>query len=265
MDANRYARSFDILDLLIGQTDGLRLSEIARTLNAPVSSLHNLLQTMVAAEVLIVSGQGRYFIGPRSVRIGIRTADALDIRAIARRHMETLAKSVGDDAYLAVRLGKRVVSAERVAGTQPVSVDIKLGHSWSLYATSAGKLFAAFDEEVHANLGDEKLAPFTPETIVDRDRLEEEFRQIRLQGFAISRGETIQDIVGYAFPICDVSGRLVAALHMSVLRGRATPLHEKQLIKEACAAANAIEVELGRPSRATERSAPTRPTAASPG
>lgn len=255
MDATRYARSFDVLDLLIGQPAGLRLSDIAKALSVPVSSLHNLLQTMVAAEVLVANAQARYSIGPRTVRIAIRTADAFDIRRIARRHMQLLAERVGDDAYLAVRLGKRVVFAERVQGTQLVSVDIRLGHIWSLHSTSAGKLFAAFDDEIHGILNDEALEPITAATIIDRDLLEEDLHQIRLQGYAVSRGETVADIVGYAFPIRDAAGKLIAALHMSVLRGRATALHERQIIKEARLTTAAIEAELGRSS---ETPAPAR-------
>ena len=55
MNADRYLRSFHVLGLLVGKEAGLRLTEIKEALRLPVSSLHNMLQTMVASEVLNVT------------------------------------------------------------------------------------------------------------------------------------------------------------------------------------------------------------------
>ena len=44
-----------MLGLLVQHKNGLRLTEIKDTLQLPVSSVHNMLQTMVTAEMLSVS------------------------------------------------------------------------------------------------------------------------------------------------------------------------------------------------------------------
>ena len=49
MSTDRYLRTFDIVGLLARNEDGLRLTEIKDALKLPVSSLHNILHTMVAA------------------------------------------------------------------------------------------------------------------------------------------------------------------------------------------------------------------------
>jgi DNA-binding IclR family transcriptional regulator len=51
MSPDRYLRTFDVLDLLVRNKDGLRLTEIKEALGLPVSSVHNMLQTMVSADV----------------------------------------------------------------------------------------------------------------------------------------------------------------------------------------------------------------------
>ena len=143
MDPARFSRTFDVLDLLVARPDGLRLTEVSQALGTPVSSTHNLLQTMVAAEVAAVTEDLRYTIGARSVRLGIRIIDSLEVRGAARRHLERLAQAIGYDVYLAVGVGHRVVYVDRLVGTQPVTVNIRLGTALALHATAVGKLFAA--------------------------------------------------------------------------------------------------------------------------
>ena len=150
MSPERYLRTFDVLDLLVRHKDGLRLTEIKDALDLPVSSVHNMLQTMVSADVASVDVDLRYAIGPRAVALALRTVQSLDIRSLARRPLQELAKAIGDDVYLGLRLGKRVIYADRSLGTQRISLDIRLGEPLFLHSTATGKLFAAFDEKLAA-------------------------------------------------------------------------------------------------------------------
>jgi DNA-binding IclR family transcriptional regulator len=246
MDSERFGRSFDVIDLLINQPRGLRLSEIAKQLELPVSSLHDLLQKMAAAKIVAVSDGPRYLLGPRTIRMAIRAAETLNIRTIARRHMQDLAERIGEDIYLAVRVGNAVISADRVDSGQPVTVKLQLGHSWALHATSAGKLFVAYDEKLEALLLSQNLAALTEATIVRPDAMRTELAEIRNQGYAISREESVEGIIGYAAPVRDAQDQLIAVLHVSAPKGRATTEYEQTIIAAACATANAIEAEIGR-------------------
>ncbi|MGW4393568.1 helix-turn-helix domain-containing protein, partial [Streptomyces sp. NPDC004685] len=55
MNTDRFSRIFDVLDALAGQPEGMSLTEISQAVGAPVSSMHNLLQTMLAAEILVAT------------------------------------------------------------------------------------------------------------------------------------------------------------------------------------------------------------------
>jgi len=189
MSPDRYLRTFDVLNLLVQRKEGLRLTEIKDALGLPVSSVHNMLQTMVSAEVATVTDDLRYSVGPRTVALALQTLQSLDIRAIARRYLQDLAKDIGDDVYLAMQVGKRVIYADRCLGTQRISLDIRLGESLFLHCTATGKLFAAHD----AKLGDMALAGRLPKltaaTITDPVELQSESERIRTQGYAKSDEE----------------------------------------------------------------------------
>lgn len=252
---DRYSRTFDVLDLLVGRSDGMTVTEISKRLGLPISSSHNLLQRMAAVEVVNVTDDLRYSIGPRAVRLGIRIVDSLEVRETARRHLQELARSTGEDIYLAVRLGRRVAYVDRVAGSRPVTVDIRLGQSLFLHATSVGKLFSAFDEMLRRRLFAEPRPALTEHTLTEPAALEAELARIRERGCAVSREEAITGVVGLAVPIHDAYGDLAAAIHISALRARITPDVERGLLEAASATAAAVERELGRSAAAPDRTA----------
>ena len=246
MSPDRYLRTFDVLNLLVQHKEGLRLTEIKEALDLPVSSVHNMLQTMVSAEVAVVTDDLRYSVGPRAVSLALRTLNWLDIRTISRRYLQDLAKEIGDDVYLALRMGKRVMYADRVLGTQRISLDIRLGEPLFMHSTATGKLFAANDPTLAAQVLAAPLKKLTAATITDAKELEREYARIRTQGFAKSVEESVDGIVGYAVPIHDGAKQLVAAIHASVLGKRATKAHERTLLDAARECAGQIERQLGR-------------------
>jgi DNA-binding IclR family transcriptional regulator len=242
---DRYLRTFDIVGLLAQHREGLRLTAIKEALDLPASSLHNILQTMVAAEVLVVSEDLRYMIGPRMVGVALATVNALDVRTLARRHLQDLAKDVGDDVYLGMRVGRRVFYVDRCAGTQRISLDIRLGEPLYLHGTATGKLFAAFDSSIAGRALQGPLPRLTPNTITDPRELEAEYGRIRERGYSKSEEEAVEGVVGYAVPIMLPAGTVAAAIHVSVIGNRATKAHERKLIRAARDAAGQVERSLG--------------------
>ena len=245
MNADRYLRSFHVLGLLVGNEGGLRLTQIKEALKLPVSSVHNMLQTMVAAEVLDVTPDLRYTIGPRMVGISLNTVQSLDIRLLARRPLQALAKAIGADAYLAIKLGQRVFYADRAAGAQRISLDIRLGETLHLHSTATGKLFAAYDSQLAGRALAGPLLRLTANTITDPDLLRAEFQAIVERGYATSREEAVDGIAGYAVPVRQPDGKLAAAVHISVLAGRNVKARERKLIGAARECAAQIERALG--------------------
>ncbi len=253
MSPERYLRTFDILKLLAERNTPLRLTEIKQALDLPVSSLHNILKTMVSAEVVTVDDDLRYAVGPRTVSLALRTVQSLDLRTLARKPLRDLAREVGDDVYLGLRVGRRVIYADRVLGNQRISLDIRLGEPLMLHCTATGKLFAAFDEALAAQVLAGKLPKLTANTLTDPRKLQKEFARIHAAGYSRSDQEAMDGVVGYAIPIRDSTGAVVAAVHVSVLATRATPTHERAMLPAARACAAQVEKQLGHEAGAGRR------------
>ncbi|MDM0069955.1 IclR family transcriptional regulator [Variovorax sp. J31P207] len=245
MDPDRYLRTFDLLDLLVRHRQGMRLTEIKDALNLPASSVHNMLQTMVTAEVATVTEDLRYMVGPRAVSLALATIQSLDIRSISRRYVQDLAREIGDDIYLALQVGSRVFYADRAMGNNQISLDIRLGEALYLHSTATGKLFAAHDPKLAAKALSGRLPKLTPSTITSAEELEREYQRIREAGYASSREESVDGVVGYAIPVRHADGSLAAALHASVIAKLATKNHERKLLAAARECATQIERQLG--------------------
>lgn len=246
--SDRYSRTFDVLELLAGRPDGMTVTEIAKRLELPISSSHNLLQRMVTTAVANVTDDLRYSLGPRAVRLGIRIVDGIEVRAVSRRRLQDLARETGDDVYLAVPFSRHVAYVDRFPGTRPVSVDIRLGQSLFLHATSVGKLFAAHDQQLRRRLFTQARPRLTEHTLTEPEELERELDQIRHQGYAMSREEAIPGVIGLAVPL-RTDDDVIAAIHISALSTQMTPEEESRLLTAAQAAAGQIERNLGHVSQ----------------
>ncbi|MFB9075380.1 IclR family transcriptional regulator [Citricoccus parietis] len=223
----------------------MRLTELSQAVNAPVSSMHNLLQTMLAAELITATEDLRYMVGPRAITVSIKVMNSLEIRTVGRRHLELLAKTLGNDVYLAVRVGNRIVYVERFRGSQPVSVNIRIGDSLALHATAAGKLYAAYDDDLRERAMGRVQMQLTPSTITDPAELSAELDRIRQQELSLSREEGAPGIFGLAVPVHDAEGGIMAAIHVSALSAGLDADREAELIKSTQQSAMNIESDLG--------------------
>lgn len=243
---DRFSRIFDVLELLAANSGGLTVTEISKQLALPLSSAHNLLQRLVAVDAVTVTDDLRYSIGGRAVRYGIRIMEGLQVRTIARRHLERLARVVAEDVYLAERFGARVTYTDRVEGHAPIALDIRLGQSIFLHATAVGKLFAAYHDDLRDRVLKGERTRLTANTIVEAHELAAELDRVRERGYSISEQEAVKGIAGLAIPVMDARHRLVAAIHLSALAGHWTLEQQALWLRETSATAEAVERDLGR-------------------
>jgi DNA-binding IclR family transcriptional regulator len=129
---------------------------------------------------------------------------------------------------------------DSVEALNAISQSQQIGVPIPLYAGATSRVFlAAMDaQELAAYLDRTELQSFSDTTLTERARLEDEVERVRKQGFALSTAEFTVGGVAVARIIHDREGKPIAAMHVSIPRGRAT----EDLI-ERCAAALQAGVE----------------------
>jgi DNA-binding IclR family transcriptional regulator len=200
-------RAIAILDELAKARAELGTNEIARRTGINVSTISRILATLAGGGLVDhVAATGRYRLGVGVVRLA--SAAGLDIRAIARPHLEELGKLIGETVTLSVPGEHEAFTLDYVQSPLTVRSVAEVGRVSIAHATAVGKVFLAHG----GTLPGGPLRACTDRTIVDRAVLEVEVARISERGWAQAVGEREDDLNAVAAPVLDRSGKLVAIL-----------------------------------------------------
>jgi DNA-binding IclR family transcriptional regulator len=200
-------RAIAILDELAAARTELGTNEIARRTGINVSTISRILATLAAGGLVDhVPSTGRYRLGAGVARLA--SAAGLDIRSLARPHLEDLGKRIGETVTLSVPGEHEAFTLDFVQSPLSVRSVAEVGRTSVAHATAAGKVFLAYGGAVPAG----PLKAFTDRTIVDPAVLEVEVANVRERGWAQAIGEREEDLNAMAAPVLDRGGKLVAIL-----------------------------------------------------
>ena len=200
-------RAIAILDELAAARTELGTNEIARRAGINVSTISRILATLAGGGLVDhVSSTGRYRIGAGIVRLA--GAVELDIRSLARPHLEELAGRLGETATLSVPGEHEAFTLDFAQSPLSVRSVAEVGRTSIAHATAVGKVLLAYG----GSLPSEHLTAYTGRTIVDRAVLEAELAAVRNRGWAQAIGEREEDLTAVAVPLLARSGKLAAIL-----------------------------------------------------
>ena len=197
-------RALAILDLLAAEGP-LGTNEIARRLHTTASTVSRQLGTLVEAGYAEHEPEtGRYRPGIRLVHIANLVLMRLDVRSVARPHLEALVDETGETATLSVPGDPDAVTIDVVAGRHQVQGVTQLGRPSVAHATAAGKVALAFTGRRARG----PLRAYTERTIVEAAALDAELDRVRRRGFAEAYEEREPGLNAVAAPVFGSDGSL---------------------------------------------------------
>jgi IclR family acetate operon transcriptional repressor len=213
-------RSLAVLDVLAAEPS-LGTNEIARRTGMAASTVSRQLGTLVEAGLVDrVEATGHYRLGLRLVELGTAVLARLDVRTVARPHLEELVAAVGETATLSVPGEPDAVTVDVVRSLQFVQGASELGRPSIAHATAAGKVMLAFT----GRLPPPPLASYTERTVTRLADLRTELDRIRKRGWADAYEEREPGLNAIAAPVWASDGSLagIVALQGPIPRfGRA--------------------------------------------
>lgn len=202
----------------VAERQPVGVSELARALDVPKSSVQRSLQTLHSAGWIrpAATEVTRWALTSRALHVGQSGAGEFGLRDCAIPVMESLRRETGETIHLMIAEGRDVVLIERLPSPNPVRIVIPLGGRAPLHASSNGKAILASraPDAVAAFLAG-GLPMYTETTIVDAPALLAELADIRRRGYAVNRGEWRGDIAAVAAPILGHDDEPVASLSIS--------------------------------------------------
>lgn len=221
--ATSLVKALHVLLALEESPEGRGVTEIARALHLPKSAVHRLLVTFQAGGFVAQhADRRRYTLGPVLVRLGLRAADLLTPRRVARPYMEALAQEVGESVYLGVLCEESILVIEKVEPGQALRLAPEVGTTLPLQQTALGLVWLACCPVEHRErllgVALPPASPLPPERPWRNVR--QELSTIAQQGFAVSVETWNPDLCCVAAPVRNSHGALVAALAIAVPRRR---------------------------------------------
>lgn len=210
-----------VLQAFSHEHPSLTISDAARLAGITRGTARRVLITFERMGLVRLLGRS-YIPTARVLALGYGYLSSLPFWELAQPTLRELAETLNESCSIAVLDGGEIVYVARVAARRSMSLTLTTGSRLPAFATSMGRiLLASLDEgPLMEFLAASQLSALTPKTITSRERLLDELRKVRRQGFAIVDGEREEGVRSAAVPIRQRNEQVIAALNVSTNAGR---------------------------------------------
>jgi IclR family transcriptional regulator, acetate operon repressor len=244
-------RAFLILDVMADAGGEAKLTEIAASAGLNVSTCHHLISTLHNWGYVARGINSRsYVLGSRILHLSAACLRQVDLPRRAQSFVDRLNDQTREAVQLAIMQDTTLVHILRREARHAVRVEAGFGgNANAAHATATGKAILAWlpPTELDRIVSDKGLTAFTPNTITNLEKLKEELRLVRRNGFSIDREEFRPGVICLGAAIRDHAGAVVGSISVSSPAFRSTPDYLEQMKVHLIAAADELSIELGAP------------------
>jgi DNA-binding IclR family transcriptional regulator len=188
---------------------------LAAELGLPAPTAYRLMKAMAEHGVLEPEGSG-YRLGVTLLHLGARVADGLEVRQVARPHLEWLRDQSQENAELHLRHGSSRVPVEVVPSRLNLRPMGQVGVPFPLHVGASAKVLLAWlDPDESEALARASLAAHNGRHDLDVAQLRRRLADVRARGWAFTDGEREVGVASVAAPVRDRFGAVVAAIALA--------------------------------------------------
>ncbi|HLV28611.1 MAG TPA: IclR family transcriptional regulator C-terminal domain-containing protein [Burkholderiaceae bacterium] len=216
-----FARGLAVIRSFSADAPSQTMSEVAQRTGLTRAGARRILHTLHALGYVEIDGR-QFRLTAKVLDLGFAYLSSLPLWSLAEPFMETLVRDVQESSSVAVLDGRDIVYVLRVPTHKIMSINLGVGSRLPAYCSSMGRvLLAGLDEdERERQVRATELVARTPNTITDPDRLLEELRRIRQQGWALINEELEIGLISVAVPIRGRNGKVLAAMNVGLHASR---------------------------------------------
>lgn len=190
------------------------LTELSREVGLVKSTVFRILATLEAHNFVTRDPEtGAYRPTMRTWEIGSAALVVNGLHEASRRFLPRLSDRTGETAYTTVLDGREAIHVDVFVARNPVRLHADIGDRFPAHTVASGKvLLAALPDEAIETYIRGGLPEYTDRTLTEPQAFRDELAQVRLQGYALNRGERQHYVVGAAAPVRDRSGGVICAI-----------------------------------------------------
>lgn len=234
-------RALAVLCSFSRETPALGVTELSERLDLTKSTVHRLLQALMARGLVARDPDHRHYtLGYRVLALANAVPGEADLRQICRPHLQWLRSVTEETISLYAVAGDVRVCLDELESLQMLRMSAGIGRCFPLDRGAAGKALL-LDGPADA---DQWRRAANGLSVARQVELTAELELARARGYTQSNGETVPGAASLAAPIRDADGRIVAAVNVGAPASRVTPEVTTQDAAALLEAAARIERDL---------------------
>ena len=212
-------RGTKILELL-SRKSPLTMEMVSNQCKIPRTTVFRILTTLEALGYVKrepVDGIDHWSLGLSLLDLTNSMLSRLDLRNEVHKIMEDLAGQTDEFVQLGVLHNGKVMYIDHVKRSKPLTLYAEIGSQLPINISAAGMVISASlkTEELDRLLSEQKFPKNTPKTTTNPEKLRKILKSIARQGYAYDDQQYAIGIRCIAAPICDYTGRVIAAINVT--------------------------------------------------
>lgn len=222
-------------------------SVLAKHLGMNASTLHRFLANLEGMGFTEKLANQEIRLTHRFIQLGVMAKSHFDVEGLAKPYLRKLVDETNESALLSSFHQWHVTYLDKLESSQTVRIVIEPGDGAPSYTVASGKLFLSElpDVQLESFFAKTTFVSKTANTLTTKQALKAEIAHIRDQGYAIDEEEYEVGLKGFAAPIRDSSGEMVAALSVAGVSIRFDEAKTNETIEIVKRYAAEISKELG--------------------
>jgi IclR family transcriptional regulator, KDG regulon repressor len=211
-------RAVSILEQFRLERPELNLTEISAGIGLSKSTTHRLLSTLEATEMVECDKRtGHYRLGLKAFQLGSVVVKSMELVKQGDPLLVAMADETSETAFLVVADGREALCLRRFDGSHQIRVlYLEPGRHSAFNCGAAQRVLLAYlsdagwEEVVRGH-----VRRLTQYSLVSRDELERDRREIRERGYSVSWEDFTLHACALGAPVRDATGAVVAAVSIS--------------------------------------------------
>lgn len=228
-----------ILFLLRDSEKPLGLTDISNITKINKSTVYNILRTLMLYNIITKDETSKkYSLGVGVLGLSTKVLNELDLRDIARPHMQELANKTHSTVTLGIANNNKFIFIERIDGVKNVRFFCDIGKSVKFFEGAASKAYYSFLNP--------EIQKFTINKVKSRHpHFEKELYFILKNGYSISNEEVDKGVKAFGAPIFDHQNKVIAGIAIANISSLLDENIESKNISHLLEASKKISKSLG--------------------
>lgn len=200
----------------VGELQPAGVSDLARNLEAPKTSVHRELRKLENIGWVRQSHEtnsSKWILTTAPLTLAQKVAGESNLKAIAMEEMRVLQNRHEEAVHLAVPEVRSVVIVERLECPKPIRIHWEVGNNNPMHASANGRAILAFSSgEQYEKLLPTSFEPVAKKTVSSLEDFLDEIDNVKRKGYSFVFEELRDDVASIAAPILGLNREPVASL-----------------------------------------------------